>query len=209
MVLSEEQQAELRGDLLSILRTFSPKEYDKIQFGGDYYYIIEIIRELSFDEQNFSLNEISLAIKKSKVINKKTKVIKSIPQLIEKLIVNNLINENNTGFYSLPKNGSTALGEFIGTLTYTRKGRSGLLRHISKSTKRLILWHSLSHPNSIKLNEIEVEIKKIAKGTNETKNKKAEGAQKILNRFITKRVGYLRFDCQTETFKLANERKSF
>jgi DNA-binding PadR family transcriptional regulator len=206
--LGDGYQDQLNSYLLKILKCFPPEEYEHIRFGGDYYYIIELIREID-SKGSFRIQQIYELIIKSKTIKKKSRVINNVKPLIKRLEAYNLIIENENGLYRLPKNGSNALGEFLGTLPYTRKGRSGLLRHITKSTKRLVLWYALCQPADIRLNDIKVQIRKLVKGSNEVKDKKAEGVQKILDRFITDRAGYLRRDSQTGAFRLANEMKVF
>ena len=134
----------------------------------------------------------------------------NIMPVIEKLRLNRLLIKEETDSYKFPENVAKAIGEFLGTIPYKRKGRVGFVRHMRNSIGRLILWYALCHPNSIEPEDVKKQLFKITKGKNDqTKKKKVESVEKYLNRFIAERNGYLRFDSEKRIYKLANEQKVF
>ena len=204
------QSDQLKSNLKRIVLTFPPELYPEIKDGGSYYIVLETMLRLESKTIPLTQGNISQQIKQNEFSKNKLAAIDNIMPLTRKLELNELLTPEGKDIYKFPENIPRALGEFLGTIPYKRKGRVGFVRHMRNSIGRLILWYALCHPNSIEPEDVKKQLLKIIKGKNDqAKKKKVESVEKYLNRFIAERNGYFRFDAEKRIFKLANEQKVF
>jgi DNA-binding Lrp family transcriptional regulator len=189
--------------LLAILKIFPPEDYSKLRFLGDYWIILDQMLELELDKKEFCSDELTQQISQSKLAKDNSEVVNDVPQVLRKLKTNDLVTKNGRGYYEFYADAPNALREFFGRTMRFRKGRSGFVRYLSWSAKRIILWHCLSHGRSIELEEVS---KLLARFLVCTSEECKERCNKYLDRFANKR--WLA-RIETNRYKLADEQAIF
>jgi hypothetical protein len=168
---------------LAILKTFPPDEYEKIRYGGSYWVMLSSMLELESDKKEFSLQDILQQMKKGKQVKDESLEANNVSQVLRKLCTNGLLLPQNTkGLYKFADGAPDALCEFLGLRNYTRRGKSGLVRYLSYSDMRIVLWYCLCHANLIEVKKVELildEIKELKPSSTR--------ALEYLDRFVYKK----------------------
>jgi DNA-binding PadR family transcriptional regulator len=130
---------ELESTLLRILKTFSPRERELLSYGGSYWSVLHSI--VHFRENKFTLDDL---LKYVHTRERRERIDTSdLPLILKRLEENDLIIKDVKGFYEIPSTSLEALHEAFGFIWRPRQGKTGFLKYMLGSEKRVTLWYCL------------------------------------------------------------------
>jgi len=130
---------EFESTLLRILKTFSPRERELLSYGGRYWSVLHSI--VHFKERKFTLNDL---LKYVHTRERRERIdAGDLPLILKRLRENDLIIKDVKGFYEIPSLSVDALGEAFGFIWRPRQGKTGFLKYMLGSEKRVRLWYCL------------------------------------------------------------------
>jgi Fe2+ or Zn2+ uptake regulation protein len=129
---------EFESTLLCILKAFSPRERELLSYGGRYWSALHSI--VHFRERKFTVNDLL------KYVHTRERLERidagDLPLILKKLRENGLIKDEK-GYYEIPSLVVDALGETFGFIWRPRMGKTGFLKYMLGSKKRVTFWYCL------------------------------------------------------------------